>query len=853
MSNSSPGLERAHTRATLRVFPERSGPARSLLPASLTPLVGREQDAALVADMLTSADVRLVTLTGPGGIGKTRLALQLAADLADAFLDGVTFVDLAPLLNSDIVIPAICQRLGLLPDTARPPIEALQTYLRSLETLLVLDNFEQVLRAGPELTEVLKACPHVKMLLTSRTRLHLSAEHAVLVPPLALPTDTNRGFPLSSPADLSEVAAVRLFVQRARAADPAFALTEQNSQAVSAIVQRLDGLPLAIELAAARIPLFTPSELVERLEHRLPQLTGGPHDHPKRLQTMRNSIAWSYDLLTPAEQAVFRCLAVFAGGGTLAAAEEVCKGQQLEPVSVDPNKIREQDETEAQSPASDPLLATSGLVDIIESLTNQSLLEVVKPVSHESAGSPTRLMMLETVHEFAADQLATIGDHSPARRHAAYYLALATRAARVFYGDESGDWRDLIEPEQGNLRAALAWAVESGEADISLSLASAMEWAAFLARGVWDPVGLAAALAREQEQWVQRALAMPGGSPAARARALISAAWATLVRDLPRSSSLSEEALELARLHEDPFALANASAARGLAALHQGDTALALPYLHDALSGFRALDQPGRAAWVLSELAVTETRKAVDEGGDPAALARAVEYYEEALAFFETIGQNRGISRAMHGMAYVAYKQRKLPKALKQIREILIRDWEQRAPVTHYIEDIADIAGRIGRPDVAVRLYGAAEAQRERVGRPIHSLFREEYESEVAISRQALSESAFTEGWAAGRALTLEEAVGEALSSFERESAGSGHLLGITSREHEVLKLLVAGKSDRDIAEALFISRRTAEGHVRSICRKLGARSRAAAVSAELASGMADPPSQPQDSPHHPA
>jgi DNA-binding CsgD family transcriptional regulator len=383
---------------------------------------------------------------------------------------------------------------------------------------------------------------------------------------------------------------------------------------------------------------------------------------------------------------------------------------------------------------------------------------------------------------------------------------------------------------------------------MALSLASAMEFAAFVARGVWDPGGMTAAHALEQEQWVRRALVMPGGSPIARSKALISAAWSTLLRDRTEASALSEEALAIGRAHGDAFVTASAAAVRGLAALHDGDVALARPYLLEALSGFRSLGQPGRQAWVLCDLAATETRKAVDEGGDPASLARAAAYYEEALTYFQNIGQARGISRAQHGIAYIAYKQRDLPRALESTREILARDWEQRAPVLHFLEDIADIAGRIGRPDVAVRLYGAAEAQRERIGRPIHSLYREEYEREVAISRQALSESAFTAGWTAGRALSLEEVVGEALSPFERDSPSAGPQSGLTPREIEVLRLLVAGKSDSEIAETLFISRRTAEGHVRGLCRKLGARTRAAAVSAALASKLVDPPSPPQDS-----
>lgn len=814
MYDSVPASQLEKRQGVLDVFPGTAAPMPAPLPVPLTPLVGREEEAMQVADLLTSPDVRVVTLVGPGGIGKTRLALHIAASLESAWPDGVAFVDLSAIRSADLVIPAIGSALGIRQDQEYSPLEALRNVLRSRQLLLVLDNFEQVVDAGPDLATLLKSCPAVTLLVTSRTRLHISAEHVVPVAPLQLPQEPAAVQTGQPPAQLADIAAVRLFVQRARAVEPAFQLTDHNAPAVAAIVQRLDGLPLAIELAAARIPVFTPSELLQRLEPRLPQLTGGPRDDPPRHQTMHNSIEWSHDLMTSAEKRVFRCLSVFAGGCTIAAAEEVCGGEE-------------------------------SVIGVIESIANQSLIRLVKPADSTTNGMPPRLAMLETVREFAAEQLLASGDETPRNHHAAFYLNLATLATRIFHGEEPGDWRLLIEPEMGNMRTALAGAVETGNADTALSLASATEWTAFQARGVWDPVGMAASLAREQEQWLLRALAMPGGSPPARARALISAAWACLVHDRVRSILLSEEALALAHRLGDTFALANASAVRGLAALHDGQPARARPFLLEALSGFRALNQPGRAAWVLSELAVTETRKAIDEGGDPASLARAAANYEEALAIFQTIGQHRGISRAMHGRAYIAYLQRDLAESLRQVREILTTDWEQRAPVTHYIEDVADIAGRIGRPDVAVRLYGAAEVQREYTGRPIHSLFREEYEREVANSRRVLSDKEFAAGWAAGRLLSLDQAVEIALSPFEADVAPSTQEVTLSPRELEVLHLLVAGHTDREIADLLFISTRTAEGHVRGLCRKLGARNRAAAIAIALSTGLTEPLNPP--------
>ena len=350
MSDRLPASKHEKPNGVLDVFPGSFWSMPSPLPAPLTPLIGREAEAAMVADMLTSADVRLVTLIGPGGIGKTRLAFQLGADLAETtFTDGVTFVEFSTVRSPNLVVPTIGSALGLRPDNAHSPIDALLSVLRHRQMLLVLDNFEQVVDSGPDLTAVLRYCPEITMLVTSRTRLRIAAEHVVPVAPLAVPLNPNAVEPAHSPDQLSEIAAVRLFVQRARAVEPAFLLTERNASAVAAIVQRLDGLPLAIELAAARIPIFPPSELLERLEPRLPQLTGGPRDDPPRHQTMRDSIAWSYDLLTPVEQAVFRCLSVLTGGGSLAAAEAICEGQQSDPAPIVASGIRELLRPEASS------------------------------------------------------------------------------------------------------------------------------------------------------------------------------------------------------------------------------------------------------------------------------------------------------------------------------------------------------------------------------------------------------------------------------------------------------------------------------------------------------------------------
>jgi non-specific serine/threonine protein kinase len=758
---------------------------------------------AAAGALLRAASGRLLTLTGPGGVGKTRLALRIAADLRLDYEDGVYFVPLASISDPDLVGSAIADALGLPPRADQPLIDHLAGRLDTLHLLLVLDNFEQVIEAGPLVAELLDRCPRLTVLGTSRMPLSVSGEQRYPVPPLAVPAQLWAG--TAKEGEL--LSAVRLFVERASATDPGFSLTDANAPTIAEICRRLDGLPLAIELAAARTTIFSPSEMCARLEHRLPQLMGGPRDQPPRLKTMRTSIAWSYDLLTPAEQKVFHCLSTFVGGCSLEAVTTVC-GPALD------------------SPA-------GSIPEMIESLARQSLLEVTVVIDDATGAQSNRLTLLETIREFAAEQLAQSGDGDPARRHAQFYLERVSQAEKTYWGDVPGDWRAEIKREAGNLRAALAWTIDHGDTNRALRLASAM----------FDPHAINGDRAREQLEWVQRALALPGGEPRNRVNALTAAAWLaqTLYR-FPEARAMAESALSLAREHDDAFGFAMASFVLGEAEFHEGDIADARTHLNDALVGFRALNLPNRAASPLCYLASLDSCDAIDEGGDPAQLARAAAYYEEALTLFRHVGMVRGIARALHGLAYVAYKQRDLPTALARTREVLVFDWEHHWQVYHYLEDIADIAGRLGQPRVAARLYGAADIQRERDGRPIEPVYREEYERDVAVARTALGDAAFAASFSEGRTMSPEAAVALALEPFEKVPEGDQPPAGLTRREYEVLRLLVAGRSDREIAEALFIGIRTAEGHVSRILDKLGVRSRAAAIAAALNDHLVEPP-----------
>jgi predicted ATPase len=406
------------------------------VPTPLTSFVGRERELAALTTLARRDDVRLVTLTGPGGVGKTRLALRAADLLAPAFADGAAVVELASVADPDLVAPAVARALGITDAGERPLAARLAGALRNRSLLLVLDNFEQVVDAAPAVAALLASCRGLKVLATSRAPLRISGEQDVPVPPLGLPE-------ASAPLDrLAEAEAVRLFVARARAADPAFVLTAEDGRAIASICARLDGLPLAIELAAAKTRLLPPSALLARLESRLPLLAGGPREAPARLRTMRDAIAWSHDLLSAEDRALYRRLAVFVGGFTLAAVEAIAVG-----------------------------LAGDALVGV-EALADQSLVRRIEVV----AGEP-RFAMLETVREFGLERLAESGEHDAVRdAHAAWCLALAEAAAPdLIAGRDLVRWLSRLDAELDNLRAALAWFDRLGKHTELLRLLAAIE------------------------------------------------------------------------------------------------------------------------------------------------------------------------------------------------------------------------------------------------------------------------------------------------------------------------------------------------------------------------------------------
>ncbi|MGN6485859.1 MAG: ATP-binding protein [Thermomicrobiales bacterium] len=776
-------------------------------PMPLTTLLGREAEAAAVSAMLTSGETRLVSLIGPGGIGKTRLALGIAAAVADAFDDQVAWVPVATATSSAMVAAELAHAIGLPHTGAASLFEDLQAALRDETLLLIIDNIAQVLDAAPFLSDLLVMCPGLSLLVTSRALLRIDGEHPVDVPPLATELIASASLQSSGLAP-----AVQLFAQRAASGSPTFVLTAETTPVVAEICRRLDGLPLAIELAAERSLLLSPVELLDRLDRRLPHLIAGRRDGPARHRTMRDAIAWSYDLLTPIEQSVLCALSVFAGGCTLVAAEAVC----LEPVIADGRT------------AVDPGPDAS---HVIESLIAQSLVRIASALD----GEMPRLVMLETIREFAAERLAASGDDGPRRRHAAYFRDLTSRAEWELVMGDFRTWNTLLAAERANLRVAVDWALQEQDTDTALQLVTTMYSAAWIS----------SSFAQEKEIYLSRALALPGGTPATRIEALaIAIRMAPAHFDRALTAILADEALAAVRGLGDDVAMARLHAALGIIMVHIGDEERAKTHLNQAAEGYRRASATIGLAWAQCELAVLDSRDAEDEGGDAEALAIARARYDEAVALFRAADYPRGLARALHGLAYVTYKQRDLPQALASTQECLARSWALRAPVFAFLEDIADIAGRIGQGETAARLYGAADAERERFALPLEPQYRAEYERDAAVARHAIGDDAFTAGWAAGRSLTEEQAVAIAVGVSIRTAANDvpADTQGLlTRRELEVMRLLAAGLSDRAIAEHLFIGERTVNTHVAHVFAKLGVRNRAAAVTAAVAAGLVNP------------
>ena len=769
----------------------RAMPAVPTLPAPLTSFIGRQHEVATTLRLLCEEGRRLVTLTGPGGVGKTRIALQVAERLAPSLRHGVVLASLASITATDHVAAAIGDALHVQATAARPIVPALIHALRDRQTLLVLDNFEQIVLAAPLVAELLAVCPELMCLVASRAPLRISGEQELPIPPLRLPT------PEQDLLTGSHTDAVQLFTQRARAIDNTFVLTGETYPAVAAICHRLEGLPLAIELAAARVRVFTPAALLRGLEQRLPLLSDGPRESPVRLRTMRDAIAWSYDLLPPPQQTLFRRLCVFTGGFSLEAALAV-----------------------SGDPAPD-------VVDGVTALTAQSLL-----LRRDHApGDTPRFGPLETVREFGLEVLAAQAETDDARRAHADWCYAWCRALAPDPIAELGDettWLAMIDRELPNLRLAFAWLLDN---DQPLRLLEMLTWTDLF----WTS---RVSHRNEVRQWVSAGLAAaPAPPPRLLAGVLhLAVAGTSTLGDHTGAIAFAHRAVRNGQLLDDPFILGRAYYSLGLAYEAANDLEQAEPAYATAVIQFRRIVAP---VWTAAALcALGDARH---WSGD---LDGAAQSLDEGLSLYRQDTQLWGLTMAHCLRGHVALSQRDLHLASQMFWQCLALE-AQLGNECLALAAIAGVAGLTllrGQPERAARLLGARASAMEQRGLAC-VIARIDSQRILARVQAALPEPAFAAAWEDGLDLSLGEARAEAERIIAARTRASPRArphdpFGLTQRESEVLTLLVQGCSDREISERMLLGRRTIQTHVAAIFAKLGVTNRTEATATAIRAAM---------------
>ncbi len=839
-------------------------------------MLGREQEIATLRTLLQQNDVRLVTLIGPGGVGKTRLGLAVAHELLEVFEGNVSFISLASISDPELVIGTIAQSL-MLKETEDPSLlDLLKALIRDRPMLVVLDNFEQVVMAASKLSELLIACQHLKFLVTSRVALHVRDEHQFPVLPLALPSLNDH----PTDEDLSQCAAVALFLARARLVKPDFQVTATNTRTIAEICVHLDGLPLAIELAAARMKLLSPQALLARLDHRLEVLTGGARDVPARQQTLRNTIAWSYDLLGATERQIFRRLAVFVGSWTLEAADAICADLDLS------NNGTE-------------------LLERVDVLLDSSLL-----YRKDAGEEEPRFAMLEVIREFALEALAERGELNGAQEaHSAYYLSLVTTGLEQRDEVWQRLWIERIEKELDSLRAALQYTLEQMEkkqdSTFALRLGGTLtpfwlrsgywsEGLAFLERALMHSEGVekpvlakallsAGKLAFQQGNY-QRAEALARESrplfeelkdPRGEASTLEILGMVTWNRGDPSNArSLLEEALILYRQVGDEEGILNSFFALAWLARAQRDYERAQALCEESLafssdSGFlRGMaDAKLLKAQILFDTQADQTivrqqienvldlyRRASDKEGVAACFhllgqiallqgdtEQARSWFEHSVDQHKELGHMAGMAWAMSGIARVAFTQGNLVEAYSMYEEnlSLAKALGDQELLVNCMEGFADVVSMQGKYEWAAQIWGAAEVLRDSIGQPHAPVEQVLYDSSIKALRRHLGEQAFVTAYEKGRSMSPDVALQEYMSIPSSPSTSSAPNTrkmpksnpdGLTPREVEVLRLVAQGLTNDQVANQLIISPRTVDTHLTSIYGKIGVSSRSAAT-----------------------